>query len=150
MASDHTGFELKSFLSWKLKALGHKVIDLGTDSGRKPSDYPDYAKKTALGILAEKAERGILICGSGVGACIAANKFPGIRAGVCHDTYSAKQAVEHDDLNVLCLGARVVGTHLAWEITETFVNAEFSKEERHVKRLKKIKSFETKNWGIGV
>jgi len=142
IASDHAGFPLKAFLVTHLKALGHKVEDLGTDSADVPVDYPDFAAKTADAVIHGKAGKGIVVCGSGVGACVAANKFKGIRAAVCHDTYSARQGVEHDDMNVLCLGARIIGTALAQEIVEAFVDARFSNEPRHVRRLDKIRSFE--------
>ena len=142
IAGDHAGFPLKQYLADYLKHLGHKVEDLGTDSPDVSVDYTDFAAKFALAVTKGKAGRGILVCGSGVGACVAANKFTGVRASVCHDTYSARQGVEHDDLNILCLGARVIGTELAREITDAFVNTVFSNEARHVRRLDKIRSFE--------
>ncbi|HBB66025.1 MAG: ribose 5-phosphate isomerase B [Elusimicrobia bacterium GWA2_56_46] len=142
IAGDHAGFPLKKYLAEHLKTMGHKVEDLGTDSADVSVDYPDFAAKVALAVTKGKAGRGIVVCGSGVGACVAANKFTGVRASVCHDTYSARQGVEHDDLNILCLGARVIGTELAREITDAFVNAVFSNEARHVRRLDKIRSFE--------
>ena len=142
IASDHAGFQLKKQLTEFITGLGHKADDLGTDCADKPVDYPDFAKKTALAVTGGKARRGIIICGSGVGACVAANKFKGIRAAVCHDTYSAHQGVEHDDLNILCLGAKVIGPALAMEVTKAFLNAVFSNEKRHVARLDKIRSFE--------
>ena len=139
--ADHGGFQLKQTVLVLLNELGHKVLDVGayTDT---PSDYPDFAKAVAERILRKKARRGILICGSGVGACIAANKFPGIRASVCHDTFSARQGVEDDDMNVLCLGARVIGQELAAEVIRTFLSAGFSHESRHRKRLQKVKAIE--------
>jgi len=142
IASDHAGFQLKKGIIERLNELGHKVEDLGTDSADKPVDYPDFARKISLAVTEGKARRGIIVCGSGVGACVAANKFKGVRAAVCHDTYSAHQGVEHDDLNILCLGARVIGSSLAIEVTEAFLKAVFSNEKRHVARLDKIRSFE--------
>ena len=142
IASDHAGFPLKKFIADHLKTLGHKIEDLGTDSAETPVDYPDFAAKTAVAVTQGKANKGIIICGSGVGACIAANKFTGVRASVCHDTYSARQGVEHDDMNILCLGARIIGTALAQEIVTAFAGAVFSNEKRHVARLDKIRSFE--------
>jgi ribose 5-phosphate isomerase B len=139
--ADHGGFKLKGVLTEHLKKLGHGVLDLGTHD-ENPVDYPDYARAVARAVLDKKAGRGILICGSGVGAGVAANKFPGIRAAVCHDTYSAHQGVEHDDMNVLCLGARVVGPELAKEIARTFLEAVFSGAERHVRRLGKVTEIE--------
>ena len=141
VASDHAGFELKQDLTRCLRGLRHKVTDLGTRSTR-PVDYPDYAEAIAKAILRRRADRGILICGSGVGAAVAANKLPGIRAGICHDTYSAHQGVEHDDMNILVLGARVVGTELACEIVRAFLKARFSGEARHKRRLAKISALE--------
>ena len=142
VAGDHAGFPLKTFLASYLKTLGHKVEDLGTDSPDVPVDYPDFAAKAADAVLQGRTNRAIVVCGSGVGACVAANKFRGIRAAVCHDTYSARQGVEHDDMNILCLGARVIGQALAQEIVEAFIGAKFSNETRHVRRLDKIRSFE--------
>lgn len=144
MASDHAGFELKMKLASFLTSKGHEVSDLGTDNSKTPADYPDFSAKAARAVLRGEAERAIVICGSGVGACVAANKFHGIRAGVCHDTYSARQGVEHDDMNVLCLGSRIVGEELAKELVLAFTGASFSSEERHIKRLAKIKMIEDK------
>jgi len=141
IAADHGGFHLKTPLVEFLKKLGHEVIDLGTNS-EEPVDYPDFARAVAQEILAKKAERGILICGSGVGACVTANKFPGIRAAICHDTFSAHQGVEDDDLNVLCLGARVVGPELAKDIVRIWISASFSGAERHRRRLAKVLEIE--------
>jgi ribose 5-phosphate isomerase B len=141
IGSDHAGFELKTVLIDHLRRFGHELNDVGTD-GDRPVDYPDYAEAVALGVLQGKSERGILICGSGVGASVAANKLPGIRAGLCHDGYSAHQGVEHDDLNVLVLGARVIGPELAKDLCVTFLNARFTGEERHRRRLQKIHSIE--------
>ena len=141
IAADHAGFRLKALMVEFLKGLGYETVDLGTQS-EEPVDYPDYARAVAEEILNRKADRGILICGSGVGACAAANKFPGIRAAICHDTYSAHQGVEHDDLNVLCLGARVLGPELAKEIVRAWASAAFSGAERHRRRLAKIDQIE--------
>ena len=141
LGSDHAGFELKTTLIDCLKQSGHEIIDVGTNS-TQPVDYPDFAEALALRLLSCDAERGILICGSGVGASVAANKIPGIRAGICHDGYSAHQGVEHDDMNVLVLGARVIGTELAKESCTNFLNARFTGEERHQRRLAKILSIE--------
>ena len=141
LGADHGGFHLKKVLAEYLRILGHTVDDFGTHS-EIAVDYPDYARAVAQAIRKNKAERGILICGSGVGAGVAANKFPGIRAAVCHDTFSAHQGVEDDDMNVLCLGARVVGPELAKEIVRIFLSATFSGAERHVRRLGKIADIE--------
>jgi ribose 5-phosphate isomerase B len=146
IGSDHGGFPLNKLLVAELQKAGHEVTDFGTDCGDLPDDYPDYAKLVAEAVQAGKVERGVLVCGSGVGVTAAANKFRGIRACMCHDTYSAHQGVEHDDMNVLCLGARVVGPELAVELLHTFLNARFTGEPRHVRRLGKIRKFE-ENWG---
>ncbi|MEQ7801408.1 ribose 5-phosphate isomerase B [Pedobacter sp. ASV1-7] len=143
IGSDHAGFNYKTILVAALLQNGYEVLDLGTNS-EQPTDYPDHAADVAGAILDGKGERGILICGSAVGVSIAANKFKGIRAGVCHDTYSAHQSVEHDDVNILCMGERVIGIELAKDIVYAFLNAVFSGEERHVKRLEKIKALEDK------
>jgi RpiB/LacA/LacB family sugar-phosphate isomerase len=143
VASDHAGFELKEKIKKFLEGRGHQVIDLGTQS-TDPVDYPDYAEAVSMAVLDGKAERGILICGSGVGASVAANKIPGIRAGLCHDTYSAHQGVEHDDMNVLVLGERVLGVELARELVLTFLRATFSGEERHRRRLAKVNALEAR------
>lgn len=145
LGSDHAGFAYKTILAAALNEEGYEVLDLGTHTVT-PSDYPDYAAVVAEAVLNKEGERGILICGSAVGVSIAANKFKGIRAGVCHDTYSAHQSVEHDDVNILCLGARVIGLELAKDIVFAFLKAEFSGEERHVKRLDKIAAIEAQ-WG---
>ncbi len=137
VASDHAGFELKGILKAELRRLGHKVVDVGTRSA-DPVDYPDYAEAVGLAIQQGRGRRGILICGSGVGASVAANKLPGIRAGLCHDTYSAHQGVEHDDMNVLVLGARVIGVETAKELMHAFLRAKFSGETRHRRRLEKV------------
>ncbi|HEV8493081.1 MAG TPA: ribose 5-phosphate isomerase B [Candidatus Angelobacter sp.] len=141
IGSDHAGFELKKVLIDHLQKNGHELLDVGTDS-TAPVDYPDYAEAVARGVLQGVSERGILICGSGVGASVAANKIPGIRAGLCHDGYSAHQGVEHDNINVLVLGSRVVGPELAKDLCITFINARFTNEERHCRRLEKIHSIE--------
>ena len=141
LGSDHAGFELKKELITYLHELGHFVLDVGTKS-TVPVDYPDYAEAVGQALLEGRADRAILICGSGVGASVAANKLPGIRAGLCHDTYSAHQGVEHDDMNVLVLGARVIGSGLARELARAFLSAQFSGEERHRRRLAKITALE--------
>jgi RpiB/LacA/LacB family sugar-phosphate isomerase len=141
VAADHAGFLLKQELAELLREEGHDVLDGGTDS-TAPVDYPDFAEVVGLAVRERRAVKGILICGSGVGASVAANKLPGIRAAVCHDTYSARQGVEHDDMNVLVLGARVVGVALAHELVRTFVAARYSAEERHARRLAKIVALE--------
>ncbi|HUQ68575.1 MAG TPA: ribose 5-phosphate isomerase B [Planctomycetaceae bacterium] len=141
LGCDHGGYPLKSRVRSVIEALGATVVDCGTDSDGSV-DYPDYAVKVAKVVLAGQADRGVLLCGSGVGISVAANKIPGIRAGVCHDTYSAHQGVEHDDMNVLCLGARIVGEELAVEIVRAFVTARFTHEERHVRRLNKVLEIE--------
>ena len=140
-AFDHAGFPLKQMVLETLQAAGHETIDLGTDS-TTPVDYPDKARDAATAVLEGEAERAVIVCGSGAGVSVAACKFPGIRATTAHDTYTAHQAVEHDDVNVLCLGARVIGPALAAEIVAAFSLAEFSGEERHVRRLGKIKAIE--------
>ncbi|MDE3095182.1 MAG: ribose 5-phosphate isomerase B [Chloroflexota bacterium] len=143
VATDHAGFPLKQPIIDELRRLGHEVLDLGTDS-EAPVDYPDYAEAAGEAVRGGRAERAVLICGSGVGASVAANKMPGIRAAVCHDTYSAHQGVEHDDMNVLTLGARVIGAALALELVGAFVRAEFSGAERHVRRLNKVLAIEAR------
>jgi RpiB/LacA/LacB family sugar-phosphate isomerase len=141
IGSDHAGFELKSVLRDFLEQQGHTITDVGTN-GSAPVDYPDYAEALALSLLRGQSERAILICGSGVGASVAANKIPGIRAGLAHDAYSAHQGVEHDDMNVLVLGSRVIGPELAKDLCTTFLNARFTGEERHRRRLAKVLSLE--------
>ncbi|MCI0413768.1 ribose 5-phosphate isomerase B [bacterium] len=141
IAADHAGFPLKSVVIRFLRNSGYDVIDLGTHSS-DPVDYPDYARAIAESILSGQSTEGILLCGSGVGACVVANKFPGIRAGLCHDTYSAHQSREHDDCNVLCMGPRIIGDKLALEIVGVWIKAKFTGEERHVKRLEKLKAIE--------
>ena len=141
LSADHAGYLLKNELAAKLAQQGHEVIDLGTHSAA-PVDYPDSAQAIASALAEGQAERGILVCGSGAGASLAANKFRGIRAAVCHDTYTAHQAVEHDDMNVLCLGARVIGGALALDLATAYLGATFSGDERHLRRLNKIFAFE--------
>jgi ribose 5-phosphate isomerase B len=148
VAADHAGYEYKDTLVAELEGLGHEVLDLGTH-GPAPVDYPDFAEAVAEAVRSGRAERGVLVCGSAVGVSVAANKFPGIRAGVCHDTYTAHQSVEHDDVNVLCLGQRVLGIELALEIVRTFVAARFSGAERHRRRLTKIDAIEARFCGGG-
>ena len=143
LGSDHAGFELKQRVAEHLAGLKHETIDLGTGS-HQAVDYPDYAEAVGMALLEGRAERGILICGSGVGASVAANKIPGIRAGMCHDVYSAHQGVEHDDMNVLVLGARIIGSALACDLVEAFLGARFTKESRHQRRLDKISRLEQK------
>ena len=144
VAGDHAGVPLNEQVIAELRNLGHSVTDLGTHDGSKPDDYPDYAASLAREIVEGRCERGVLICGSGVGASVAANKIKGIRAGLAHDTYSAHQGVEHDDMNVLCLGARVVGAALALDLVRAFVAANFTGEERHRRRLAKIADLENR------
>ncbi len=141
IGADHGGFELKEELAAFLRKQGHTVLDVGAYNDR-PSDYPDFALAVAEKIGENEAVRGILVCGSGVGACIAANKIPGIRASVSHDTFSAHQGVEDDAMNVLCLGARVIGPRLAEEVVAAFINARFSNAQRHRKRLRKVQDIE--------
>jgi len=143
VASDHAGFSLKQTVLTFLRRLGHTADDLGTYD-TKPVDYPDSAQAVADAVLSQRVERAVLICGSGVGASVAANKFRGIRAGLCHDTYSAHQGVEHDHMNVLVLGGRVIAEALAHELVGAFVNAVLSQEERHLRRLAKIAAIEAK------
>jgi ribose 5-phosphate isomerase B len=141
IGSDHAGFELKAALAKVLLELGDEVIDVGTHN-TDPVDYPDFAEAVGKAVLEGRADHGVLICGSGIGASVAANKLRGIRAGLCHDTYSAHQGVEHDDMNVLVLGARVIGPALAIECVQAYARAKFTKEERHVRRLNKVKAIE--------
>ncbi len=144
ISSDHAGFPLKEEVRAYLAKAGHEVIDLGAYNA-EPSDYPDFAEKVGDAIRQGVAKRGILICGSGVGVCVAANKIPGIRAGMCHDTYSAHQGVEHDDMNVVVLGARIIGPALAFEVVDSFIKAVFcAKEERFVRRFNKVLAIEAK------
>lgn len=143
VGADHGGYPLNERVIEELRQLGHEVIDFGTHDGSIPDDYPDYAKQVGEAVQNGDAEIGILICGSGVGAAVAANKLRGIRTALCGDTYSAHQSREHDDCNVLCLGARVTGVELALDIVRAFVGASFTGEERHRRRLAKIKNLES-------
>ncbi len=140
-ASDHAGFPLKQFLMGEVRKEGHEVSDLGAHD-QTPSDYPDFARAIGRAVVSGAAERGVLVCGSGVGASVAANKIKGIRAGLAHDTYSGHQGVEHDDMNVLCLGSRVIGQATALEVVQAFIRAQFTNEERHARRLKKVLEIE--------
>lgn len=146
IGSDHAGFPLKEEVKKQLQEMRHKVVDVGTHN-TDPVDYPDFAEAVGCAVLAKKAGKGIVVCGSGVGASVAANKIPGVRAGLCHDTYSAHQGVEHDDMNVLVMGARIIGPALARELVEAFVGARFTKESRHVRRLNKVKAIEKRYSG---
>jgi ribose 5-phosphate isomerase B len=143
IAADHGGFSLKADLIEVLQQARHDVVDLGASEYIAGDDYPDYALLVGKAVQSGQVERGIVLCGSGVGACVAANKLKGIRAGVCHDTYSAHQGVEHDDMNVLCLGARVIGVEPAKEIVIAFVNAQLNTGERYQRRLKKVLAIES-------
>jgi len=143
IGSDHAGFQLKAAMGDLLRSLNQEVLDVGAFN-ENPSDYPDFAEAVGRAILDRKAERGVLICGSGVGASVAANKLVGIRAAVCHDSYSAHQGVEHDDMNVLVLGSRIIGVKLAEDLVKTYLAAKFTNEDRHVRRLAKIKALESK------
>lgn len=145
LAADHAGYPLKQHLIKFLQAQGHEVIDLGVNTDAVPSDYPDAAEAIAHAVLDGRAERGILACGSGVGASIAANKVHGIYSAVCHDTYSAHQGVEHDQMNVLCVGARIIGPALAEELATAFIHAQPSTEERHLRRFGKVQAIEENN-----
>lgn len=142
LAADHGGFVLKNELYARLKDKEYEVVDLGAHTFDADDDYPDFVVRLVQALTSGQSDRGILVCGSGVGACIAANKVAGIRAGLCHDTYSAHQGVEHDDMNVLCLGGRVIGIELATEIAEAFLKSKFTGEERHRRRLRKVASIE--------
>jgi ribose 5-phosphate isomerase B len=141
LGADHAGYPLKTEVARFLEKEGHQIIDLGTHN-TEPVDYPDYAKAVGQAVQHGQVERGILVCGSGVGACVAANKLRGIRAALCHDTYTAHQGVEHDDVNVLCLGGRVVGPALAFDILKAWLGAHFSQGERHRRRVEKIVELE--------
>jgi RpiB/LacA/LacB family sugar-phosphate isomerase len=143
VGSDHAGFHLKQEVAEALRKEGHEVLDVGTES-TAPVDYPDFAEAVGLAVRDGRAEKGVLICGSGVGACVAANKVPGVRAAICHDTYSAHQGVEHDDMNVLVLGGRIVGSALAHELVRAFLGARYTGEERHARRLAKILAMEAR------
>lgn len=141
IGSDHAGFQLKNAMGDVIRALGHSVLDVGAFN-ENPSDYPDFAAAVGRAVLERTADRGVLICGSGVGASVAANKLKGIRAAVCHDSYSAHQGVEHDDMNVLVLGSRIIGLKLAEELVKAFLSAAFTNEERHKRRLAKVTALE--------
>jgi RpiB/LacA/LacB family sugar-phosphate isomerase len=143
IGSDHAGFQLKNAMGDFIRSLGHSVLDVGTFN-ENPSDYPDFAEAVGRAVLDGRAERGVLICGSGVGASVAANKLIGIRAAVCHDTYSGHQGVEHDNMNVLVMGSRVIASKLAEDIVRAYVAANFTNEERHVRRLAKVHALEMK------
>ena len=145
VAFDHRGTKLRERVLADLDALGHEIVDLGEDAPEPPVDYPDKAREVGEAILAGDAERGVLVCGSGVGAAVAACKLAGIRAAICHDVYSAHQGVEHDDMNILVLGARVIGVELARELARVFLDARFTHEQRHERRLAKIKALEEGN-----
>jgi ribose 5-phosphate isomerase B len=144
VGSDHAGFGLKQDVAEALRKQGYEVLDVGTHS-TAPVDYPDFAEAVGRAVADGRAEKGILICGSGVGASVAANKLKGVRAAICHDAYSAHQGVEHDDMNVLVLGGRIVGPALAQELVRAYVGARFSNEERHVRRLEKVKALENRS-----
>ena len=144
IGADHAGFELKQALVRQLVAEGHELLDVGAVTFNSRDDYVDFALAASEKVRQGEAERGILVCGSGVGSSVAANKLKGIRACICHDTYSARQGVEHDDLNVLCLGGRVVGTHLASEVVRAFLAARYTADERHERRLEKVREAELK------
>src|ERR1700690_57894 len=143
IGSDHAGYQLKSAMGDLLRSLGHSVLDVGAFN-ENPSDYPDFAEAVGRAVLDGRAERGVLICGSGIGASVAANKRIGIRAGICHDTYSGHQGVEHDEMNVLVMGSRVIGEKLAEDVVRAFLAAQFTNEERHVRRLAKVRALEQK------
>jgi ribose 5-phosphate isomerase B len=144
IGSDHAGFQLKVAMGDLLRSMNQEVLDVGAFN-ENPSDYPDFAEAVGRAILDRKAERGVLICGSGVGASVAANKLVGIRAAVCHDSYSAHQGVEHDDMNVLVLGSRIIGVKLAEDLVKAYLAAKFTNEDRHVRRLAKVKALESKS-----
>jgi ribose 5-phosphate isomerase B len=142
LGCDHAGYPLKKLLHVWLEKKGHQVLNLGVDTDAVPADYPDYACAVAQAVAGGKAPRGVVVCGSGVGACVAANKVPGARACMCHDTFSARQGVEDDDLNILCLGGRVIGSELAYEVVSAFLGAKFSGLERHLRRKNKVLDIE--------
>jgi ribose 5-phosphate isomerase B len=142
VAADHAGFEMKNELAEAIRNAGHEVVDVGAHSYDRDDDYPDFAEALGRAVRNGEAERGVLICGSGVGASVAANKLDGVRAGLCHDGYSAHQGVEHDDMNVLVLGSRIIGIELARDLVKSFLGAKFSNDQRHVRRLEKVKRLE--------
>jgi ribose 5-phosphate isomerase B len=149
VAADHAGLDMKQQVAEYLRELGHEVYDLGAHRCDPQDDYPDFAEALAVAVAEGRVERGVLICGSGIGASVAANKVPGVRAGLAHDVYSAHQGVEHDDMNVLVLGARVIGPEVARELARTFLEARFSGEERHERRLAKVRAIEEHYLGPG-
>jgi ribose 5-phosphate isomerase B len=142
IGADHAGYDMKQALIAYLQNLGHEVLDLGTHEPGKPDDYPDFAVLVCEALLAGKGERGVLVCGSGVGVSVAANKFKGIRAGLTHDHYSARQGVEHDDMNVIVMGSRVIGINSAYDLVDAFLGTKFTGEARHARRLAKVKAIE--------
>jgi RpiB/LacA/LacB family sugar-phosphate isomerase len=143
VGADHAGYEMKEVLAAELRAAGHEVLDFGTH-GTESVDYPDFGEPVAEAVRNGDAERGVLVCGSAIGMCLVANKVPGVRAGVTHDSYSAHQGVEHDDMNVICLGSRVIGLELAREVVSRFLEARFSGQERHRRRVDKLLAIESK------
>lgn len=145
VGADHAGFALKEELAVRLRSAGHELVDVGTFDPASPVDYPDYAEAVGNAVAAAEVSRGVLLCGSGIGASVAANKIPGIRGGLCHDVYSARQGVEHDDMNVIVLGARVIGVEVAWDLVAAFLGATFSGEARHVRRLEKLRLLEARH-----
>jgi ribose 5-phosphate isomerase B len=144
IGADHGGYPLNEAIIKDLEAAGHVVTDFGTHDGTQPDDYPDYARKVGDAVQKGEVDRGIIVCGSGVGVSVAANKIRGVRAAICHDGYSAHQGVEHDNMNVLCLGARIIGIELARELVKAFIGARFTGEERHVRRLAKVDDIEAR------
>ena len=149
IGGDHAGFQAKQELAAYVKELGHEIRDMGAHAYDADDDYPDFTLAVARAVASGEVDRGVMVCGSGVGASVAANKVAGVRAAVCHDTYSAHQGVEHDDMNVLCLGARIVGMELAKEVVAAYLGARFSGEERHKRRLKKVKAIEESSGAKG-
>lgn len=150
VGADHAGVPLNEIAIAELRTMGHEIVDLGTHDPSQPDDYPDYATAVAEEVASSRCERGLLICGSGVGVSVAANKVPGIRAAMCHDTYSAHQGVEHDNMNILCVGARVIGPELMLDLVRTFLAARFTGEERHRRRLEKVMALERRFSGEAV
>jgi ribose 5-phosphate isomerase B len=144
LGADHAGFELKQQLAKEIAGLGHEVVDVGATEYDALDDYPDFAQRVGETVASGQADRGVVVCGSGIGANIAANKIPGVRAGICPDTYSAHQGVEHDDMNVLVLGSRVMGVEVVREVLKSYLDAKFSGEERHTRRLNKVLAIESK------
>ena len=149
IGGDHAGFQAKQELAAYVKELGHEIRDMGAHAYDADDDYPDFTLAVARAVASGEVDRGVMVCGSGVGASVAANKVAGVRAAMCHDTYSAHQGVEHDDMNVLCLGARIVGMELAKEVVAAYLGARFSGEERHKRRLKKVKAIEESSGAKG-